>query len=245
MNDEIEDLLEVRSSRRAVRPHGPYRVKIGDAELTYRDLILADPVPTGQQILDAAGLRPTLEYALYLVLDTGLLEELRPDETTDLRNSGVERFLAFRSDRSFRFELDSRVFEWGAAVISGHTLKALAEVDVQTHDAWLDVRGGEDRLIEDAELFDLGAPGVERFYTTKRTFKVIINGREKTVEKSLLNYREVVLLAFPDAVFDDKTVYTVTYSEGPRENPEGSMVEGQSVKLKNRMVFNVVRSDKS
>lgn len=245
MSADIEDLLEVRGAGRALRPHGPYRVKIGDAELTFRDLILADPVPTGQQILDAAGLRPTLEHSLYQVLGSGLLEELRPDETTDLRNSEVERFLAFRSDRSFRFDLDSRVFDWGAAVISGRTLKALAGVDTQTHDAWLEVRGAEDRLIGDPELFDLSAPGVEKFYTAKRKFKLIVNGREKTVEKSALTYREVVLLAFPDAAFDEKTVYTVTYVEGPRENPEGSMAEGQSVKLKNRMVFNVVRSDKS
>lgn len=245
MNAELEDLLEVRTARRALRPHGPYRVKIGDAELNFRDLVITDPVPTGRQVLDAAALRPTIEYSLYLVLETGLLEELRPDETTDLRSSGVELFLAFRNDRSFRFTLDDRAFDWGGTVISGHTLKKLAGVDVQTNDVWLDVRGGADRLIEDTELFDLSAPGVEKFYTAKRKFKIIVNGREKTVEKTVLTYREVVFLAFPDAVFDEKTVYTVTYAEGPRENPEGSMVEGQSVQLKNKMVFNVVRSDKS
>ena len=245
MNAEVEDLLEVRTARRALRAHGPYRVKIGDAELNFRDLVIADPVPTGHQVLDAAALRPTFEYSLYLILDSGLLEELRPDETTDLRSSGVERFLAFRNDRSFRFELDARAFDWGGTVISGHTLKKLAGVNAQTHDVWLEVRGGEDRLIEDAELFDLSAPGVEKFYITKRKFKIIINGRERMIEKSVLTYREVVLLAFPEAVFDEKTVYTVTYAEGPRENPEGSMVEGQSVQLKNKMVFNVVRSDKS
>jgi len=245
MNTEIEDVSAAHQARKAIRPHGPYRIKVGDAELKYTDVVIADPVPTGQQILDAAELRPTLEFSLYQVLVSGLLEELRPDETTDLRNSGVERFLAFRNDRSFRVQLDGRVFDWGGTFISGHTLKKLAGVDVQTHDVWLEVREAEDRLIEDGELFDLSAPGVEKFYTAKRKFTIIVNGRKKTVEQSQLSFNEVVLLAFPDAVFDEKTVYTVTYAEGPRENPEGSLVAGHSVYLKNGMVFNVARSDKS
>lgn len=43
------------------------------------------------------------------MLTNGLLEELRPDETTDVRTAGIEKFLVFKSDRSFRLELDGRV----------------------------------------------------------------------------------------------------------------------------------------
>ncbi|WP_421793659.1 multiubiquitin domain-containing protein [Hydrocarboniphaga effusa] len=245
MKTEIEDVLAAHQAHRAIRQHGPYRVKVGDAELNYQDVVIPDPVPTGQQILDAAKLRPTLQYSLYQVLTNGLLEELRPDETTDLRANGVERFLAFRSDRSFRFQLDGRVFDWGFTFISGRTLKKLAGVDIQATDVWLEVRNDADRLIDDKEFFDLSAPEVEKFYTAQRKLTIIVNGRKKNVEKTELSFKEVVLLAFPDAVFDDKTVYTVTYAEGPRENPEGTLVEGRSVKLKNGMVFNVARSDKS
>ena len=44
----VEDIEE------AVRPHGPYRVQIGDADLNFRPAVLDDPVPTGLQILDLA-----------------------------------------------------------------------------------------------------------------------------------------------------------------------------------------------
>ena len=124
-----------------------------------------DPVPTGRQLLEAAGAHPFEEHLVFQLLRNGLLEELRPDETTDLRRSGVERFIVFRNDRSFRFELDGQIFEWGGALISGITLKQLARVDPTTYGVWLEVRGAEDKPIADNELVDLAAPGVERFFT--------------------------------------------------------------------------------
>lgn len=117
------------------------------------------------KILEAADARPAIEHLVFQVLKNGLLEELRPDETTDLRARGIEKFLVFRSDRSFRFELDGRIFEWGATLMSGMTLKKLAGVDPATYGVWLEVRGAEDRPIGDTDMVDLSAVGVERFFT--------------------------------------------------------------------------------
>ena len=163
--DEIEDLAaSVRAGRRP-RPHGPYEVQIGNEQLEYRPAVIADPVPTGRQLLEAAGARPASEHLVFQVLSSGLLEELRLDETTDLRERGIEKFLVFRNDRSFRFELDGRQFEWGGTVISGLTLKTLAGVDPKAYGVWLEVRGDDDRPIGDTDMVDLSARGVERFFT--------------------------------------------------------------------------------
>ena len=99
-----EDVEKVQKSTQ-------YRVQIGNERLEFRPAVIEDPVPTGLQIMEAADARPADEYLVFQVLKSGLLEELRPDETTDLRAKGVEKFLVFRSDRSFRFELDGRIFE--------------------------------------------------------------------------------------------------------------------------------------
>lgn len=163
--DEIEDLASTALAGRRPREHGPYRVLFGNEELAYRPAVIADPVPTGQQLLDAAGAHPTSEHAVFQLLSNGLLEALRPDETTDLRERGIEKFLVFRNDRSFRFELDGRQFEWGGTFISGRTLKALAGVDSQTYGVWLEVRGADDRPVGDSEMVDLSARGVEHFFT--------------------------------------------------------------------------------
>jgi hypothetical protein len=163
--ENIEDIAEAARAGRQVRPRGPYRVLFGNAQLEYRPGVVHDPVPTGRQLLEVAEALPIEEHLVFQLLRTGMLEELRPDETTDLRQKGVERFLVFRNDRSFRFELDGRVFEWGGELISGLTLKKLAQVDLTTYGVWLEVRGAEDEPIPDNKLVNLAAPGVERFFT--------------------------------------------------------------------------------
>ena len=143
-----------------------YRVLIGGAELDFRPAALPDPVPTGRQVLDAAGARPAEEHLVFQMLPNGELEELRLDETTDLRARKVERFLVFRGSASWRIEVDGRVLEWGAEAISGRTLKRLAGVDPDRYGLWLEVRGaGDDRPIANDELVRVGEPGLERFFT--------------------------------------------------------------------------------
>lgn len=142
-----------------------FRVLLGDANLNFRPAEIADPIVTGRQILDLAEVRPASDYVAYIQLPSGLLEALRPDETVDLRAKGAEKFLIFQTDRSFRFELDGRDFDWGAPLISGATLKALAEVDPATHGVWQEIRGHEDKPIGDHEFVNLADRGVERIFT--------------------------------------------------------------------------------
>lgn len=141
-----------------------FRVQIDDNAYS-----VADPVITGLQLLETAGKRPSDEYLIFYLLPGGQLEEIRLDETVDLRQRGVERFITWRSDRSFRFMIDGRRFEWGAPLITGLKLKERAGVDPQTYGVWLEVREEEDRPIGDAETVDLQAKGVERFFTGKKT----------------------------------------------------------------------------
>lgn len=140
-----------------------HSIQVGDAKLTFND-----PVVTGRQILESAGHFPPEEFLVFQRLTNGQLEEIRLDETVDLRAPGIERFYTFRSDRSFRFVVDGRRFEWGMATITGRTLKALAGVPTE-YGVWLERRNDDDLPIGDAEDVDLSQPGVERFFTGKTT----------------------------------------------------------------------------
>jgi hypothetical protein len=51
--------------------------------------------------------------------------------------------------------------------------------------------------------------------------------------------------AYPTPPTGQCIVYTVTYHNGPRANPEGTMLDGDKVKVKDGMVFNVQFTDKS
>jgi hypothetical protein len=74
---------------------------------------------------------------------------------------------------------------------------------------------------------------------------IIVNGRPKVVEDKRLSFEEVVRLAFPDAVFGPDFEYTVTYTKGPFDNHEGTLIPGQAVKVKEGMIFNVTQTNKS
>lgn len=78
----------------------------------------------------------------------------------------------------------------------------------------------------------------------QRRFEIIVNARPKPWHEETISYSQVVDLAFPPP-HKDTEIFTVQYSHGPRENPQGTLVEGQKVKVKSGMRFDVTRTDKS
>jgi len=78
-----------------------------------------------------------------------------------------------------------------------------------------------------------------------KEFTIIVNGRPKVITQKEISYLEVVHLAFPNASIDGNTIYTVTYKKGEDRKPAGTMVNGDVVKVKDGMVFNVTATDKS
>jgi len=73
-----------------------------------------------------------------------------------------------------------------------------------------------------------------------------VNTREIEYPEKEIGFRQVVKLAFPDAEFDGRFVYTVTYTKGPEQNPKGSLTDNdRKIFVKNKMVFDVERADKS
>ena len=88
----------------------------------------------------------------------------------------------------------------------------------------------------------------EHFYSEehhKKEFTIIVNGRQKLVAKRKLTFDAVVALAFNPVPTGPNVLFTVTYRHGPPANPEGTLVEGETVKIKDGMIFNVTQTDKS
>lgn len=77
-----------------------------------------------------------------------------------------------------------------------------------------------------------------------KRFNLIINGRPTQWDEETINFSQVINLAFPPP-HKDTEFFTVQYSRGPNENPQGTLIDGQSVKVKSGMVFDVTRTDKS
>jgi hypothetical protein len=77
-----------------------------------------------------------------------------------------------------------------------------------------------------------------------KEFVIIVNAREKKWHEKDISYEQVIELAFGSYSEQENTVFTVTYSKGV-DGKEGSLVKNQSVKVKDGMIFNVTRTDKS
>jgi hypothetical protein len=74
---------------------------------------------------------------------------------------------------------------------------------------------------------------------------IVVNGREKTVAGKEVTFAQLVELAFETPPTGENIVFTITYRRGQGEKPEGSLVEGETVKIKKGMIFNVTATDKS
>ena len=77
-----------------------------------------------------------------------------------------------------------------------------------------------------------------------KNITIVVNGRSKEVAKEDMTFSEVVALADgrPTGQF---IVYPITYRRGHGNRPEGTLVDGESVKVKDGMIFNVTATDKS
>jgi hypothetical protein len=74
---------------------------------------------------------------------------------------------------------------------------------------------------------------------------IIVNAQPKVVTSKELTYEEVVKLAYPNPPTGENVLITVSFRRGAGNRPEGTLVAGESVKVKEGMVFNVRATDKS
>ncbi|MGN6299654.1 MAG: multiubiquitin domain-containing protein [Angustibacter sp.] len=74
---------------------------------------------------------------------------------------------------------------------------------------------------------------------------IIVNAREHTTTSKELTFDQIVALAFPNPPTGENVLFTITYRRGHGDKPEGSLLAGQSVKVKDGEVFVVSATDKS
>jgi hypothetical protein len=126
---------------------------------------------------------------------------------------------------------------------TGHALYKLGDIGGAHNELFREDEGAErDVLVPDDDTVTHLRPQ-EHFYS-QRDWKVIVNGKRKTVTDHTLTYAQVVALdPLPDAT--DKTLYTVTYENGPKKNPEGDLLPGHKVRVKDGMIFHVEPTNQS
>jgi len=74
---------------------------------------------------------------------------------------------------------------------------------------------------------------------------IVVNGTQKIVQKDDFTFDEIVKLAFENPPYGENTLFSVTYRRGHGNKPEGILAPGESVKVKDGMIFDVTATDKS
>jgi hypothetical protein len=244
----FDDVGEAIRENRPLRPANSYRIRFGLENTSFSNIDVTDPIPTGRQILASASLDDREGYFLYAILESGDFEEIRLNETFDLRGRGAERFIAFKTDRDYKFTLNGRQLAWGRADILGSVLHDLANAGPDDA-VFLEVRGGEDLLISHDEYFNLDAPGVEHFLIAPRpvkSFIIVVNSREEIVKEKLVTFEQVVKLSHPNAPVEANVKFSMTYRNAASLPHAGELGEGGSVEVRKQgTIFNVTRTVQS
>lgn len=77
-------------------------------------------------------------------------------------------------------------------------------------------------------------------------YLIIVDGQRKVVPSDIVSYTEVVELAYPGESGASQYTFTVTYRNAAGDEHKGTLVKGQTVKVKKEgTVFNVTRTTKS
>ena len=87
----------------------------------------------------------------------------------------------------------------------------------------------------------------------KDPVRIIVNAQERVIPLSQLStagevsYEKLITLAFNagDLPARRDLVFTVTYRDGAGRPTDGTLLEGESVKIQNDTVFNVTATDRS
>jgi hypothetical protein len=202
-----------------------------------------DQYITGAELKQLAGI--PLDAELFLSISKPYKDELiENDKQVNLARPEMEYFFV---KKKLHFFINDKPFTWYKQYIRGIEIRELGNISAED-DIFLDIKEGwEDDQILDDEVVDLARPGKERFFSKPRSteFTIIVNARQHVWKETNISFEQLVVLAFGTYDNNPNKGYTITYSRGWDPKPEGTMVKGSSVRVKNKMIFDVTATDKS
>ena len=79
----------------------------------------------------------------------------------------------------------------------------------------------------------------------KKKITIIVNGSLEQVKKEEMTYEEIVTIAFSDFPQHPERNYSVKYTKGHGNKPEGILSPGGKIKVKDGMEFTVTPTGQS
>lgn len=208
---------------------GVFSVELGDETFQFRRARFDDRKVVGVQIAEAAGTHPIEAFAILRHLRSGELESVRPTEQVDLDEDGVERFFVVRGPDLHRFFVEGLSMEWPKGKLAAKYIKFLAKAG-EDQVLVLDTEDG-DVVLEDDDLVELAADGVERLMLRHPPKTVTVFYKEKPYELDRGLYTTEQLID----VFKPPAGYLLDLIE--RDGAFRELKPGEQVKVREGLEF--------
>jgi len=170
-----------------------YRMRLSTLDGFDEKRRISDCKPTPEQILETFGLRPAREYVL-LVLEKHGVTELPMGKTINISDRRTERFFAFKTDRTYKVELNGDRFTWGASKISSKMLRLVGRVP-DHHQLLLAKECEADIVLDDNAIIDLADEGLETISSREQKWELKVQGVLLTLNTPKILVREALVKA--------------------------------------------------
>jgi hypothetical protein len=201
---------------------------------------------TGHELLTIANLTPAEDYELLYKINEKGFTPIQLDEEVDLKTAGIEGFKA-KPYKKLTIKVDDKPYEVEECFMTPNEIMALACINSDRYYLKEIRRGGVEVTYKDDVEHKIAITKSSCFVTCslEKIECVIVNAREKPWQKDTISFDEVVKLAYGQVSNNPNIIYTITYKRGVPSKPEGSMIKGEVISVKNKMIFNVTPTNRS
>ena len=189
------------------------------------ELEIVEPVLDGRRILAATGFKPAEDHVLVQLLLPGT-RSVGLDEPVEFRRKRYSEFRAFKSDRIFRFTINDRGYEWGAAVISEPDLRVIAVVGGEA--VLVVERDGKAITLADDDVLKLEDAGTEHLRVLELVTVHLNDDVERTIPRRSYKTEELI------EVLGVEAGYVLDVLEDGQLKP---LEPGQTIEVQDGMKF--------
>ena len=202
---------------------------------------------TGRELLTIANLTPVEDFELLYKINEKGFTPIQLDEIVDLKTAGIEGFKA-KPYRKLKIKVDSKQFEVDECFMTPLEIMEVARINPDRY--YLKEIRKDNVEVSFKEDFGhkVAITKTSCFVSCeieKNIECVIVNSKPKDWSKNTISFDDVVILAYSKISNNPNVIYTVNYINGVPSKPEGSMLKGDVISVKNKMIFNVTETNKS
>lgn len=202
---------------------------------------------TGRELLSIANLTPVEDYELLYKINEKGFTPIQLDEIVDLKTAGIEGFRA-KPYKKLTIKIDDKEYEVDKCIMTPVEIMDVASINSDRYYLKEIRKGGVEVTYEDDLEHKIAITKNSCFVSCEieETIEcVIVNSKPKVWSRDTISFEDVVILAYGKISTDPNVIYTVNYINGVPSKPEGSMLKGDVIPVKNKMIFNVTETNKS